>query len=234
MGIGKWISGILGRPAEEPGKETVAAKNAETTNADADNFLFALMVVASYVIQVDGKIMKSELACVEQTLRRDFSEETVKKGGEILLRMFSFAKNQGNERYLKIVVDCCQQVVDTIDYSGRLQLLTFLVQIARADGQMDDTEMAAMRDVAMWLQIQGHELHSLFYLTGDTLDDAYRLLDVSPQATDDEVKQAYANMVQIHHPDRVAGLGDDVMRGAQRKFQYINDAKERIWKARGL
>ena len=37
-----------------------------------------------------------------------------------------------------------------------------------------------------------------------------------------------------HHPDKVAALGEDIRRAAEEKFQEINDAKERIYKARGL
>jgi DnaJ like chaperone protein len=32
----------------------------------------------------------------------------------------------------------------------------------------------------------------------------------------------------------VAKLGEDVRKAAEKKFQEINAAKERIWKARGL
>ena len=41
-------------------------------------------------------------------------------------------------------------------------------------------------------------------------------------------------MALKHHPDRVATLGDDVKRAAEEKFQQINQAKETIYKARGL
>ena len=37
-----------------------------------------------------------------------------------------------------------------------------------------------------------------------------------------------------HHPDKVAALGEDVRKAAEKKFQEINAAKDRIWKARGL
>ena len=52
--------------------------------------------------------------------------------------------------------------------------------------------------------------------------------------TDDEVKAAYRKMALKHHPDRVSTLGDDIRKAAEKKFQEINDAKERIYKARGL
>ena len=64
--------------------------------------------------------------------------------------------------------------------------------------------------------------------------DPYRVLGVSPSATDDEVKSAYRKMALKHHPDRVATLGEDVRKAAEEKFQKINSAKEKIFSARGM
>ena len=66
------------------------------------------------------------------------------------------------------------------------------------------------------------------------LDEAYKILGISPNATNDEVKAAYRKMALKHHPDRVSTLGDDIREAAEKKFQEINNAKERIYKARGL
>ena len=74
----------------------------------------------------------------------------------------------------------------------------------------------------------------MLHLGGKTTDDDYKVLGVTPQATDEELKRAYRKLALEHHPDRVAKLGDDVRRAAEKKFQEINAAKERIWKARGL
>lgn len=82
--------------------------------------------------------------------------------------------------------------------------------------------------------LSAQELDSMLHLKGETLDDAYKVLGLTPQATDDEVKKAYRRLALEHHPDRVAKLGEDVRRAAEKKFQEINAAKERIFKARGL
>ena len=66
------------------------------------------------------------------------------------------------------------------------------------------------------------------------MTDPYKVLGIPTTATDDEVKAAYRKMALKHHPDKVAALGEDVRRAAEKKFQEINDAKDRIYKARGL
>ena len=66
------------------------------------------------------------------------------------------------------------------------------------------------------------------------LEAAYKVLEISPNATDDEVRKAYKKLALKHHPDRVATLGEDVKRAAEKKFQEINAAKDLIYKARGM
>ena len=68
----------------------------------------------------------------------------------------------------------------------------------------------------------------------DQLALAYKVLGVAPTATNDEVKAAFRKMALKHHPDRVAALGEDVRKSAERKFQEINAAKELVYKARGM
>ena len=48
------------------------------------------------------------------------------------------------------------------------------------------------------------------------------------------MKRAYRRLALEHHPDKVAALGEDIRKAAEKKFQEINAAKERIFKARGL
>ena len=78
------------------------------------------------------------------------------------------------------------------------------------------------------------EVDSMLNLGRNDLESAYKVLGVSPNATDDEVKRAYRRLALEHHPDKVAALGEDVRKAAEKKFQEINAAKELIWKARGL
>ena len=55
------------------------------------------------------------------------------------------------------------------------------------------------------------------------IDDPYKILGVSPNASDEEIKQAYRRLAKQYHPDR--NPGDEE---AAKKMQQINAAYEQI------
>ena len=62
----------------------------------------------------------------------------------------------------------------------------------------------------------------------------YKILGITPSATDEEVKKAYRKMAIKYHPDKVATLGEDVQKAAEEKFKTISQAYEAICKERGI
>src|SRR5688500_16394353 len=59
------------------------------------------------------------------------------------------------------------------------------------------------------------------------LDDSYRLLDLSPTASDEEVKQAHRDLMKVWHPDRF-GRDPALRLKAEEKLKAINEAYEAI------
>ena len=60
------------------------------------------------------------------------------------------------------------------------------------------------------------------------------VLEISPSATDNEVRTAYRKMAMKNHPDKVATLGPDVQKVAEEKFRQVQEAYETIKKERGM
>ena len=128
----------------------------------------------------------------------------------------------------------------------RLQLLNYLVTIAKADGSVSSEEILALNDIALHLNLTLQDVESMLNMgysysnnqsntqPQNNLVAAYKILGILPSATDDEVKAAYRKMALKHHPDRVASLGEDIRKAAEEKFQEINAAKEAIYKARKM
>lgn len=257
MGLGKWIGGIVGfmaggplgalagyavgsllenavkspMPPDDMGQPEAAAYG------QRNSFLFSMLVMASYIIRADGHIMHSEMEFVRRFLRTNFGEDAVSEGQQILLNLFEQRKQMERtdpQAFRNTIHDCGAQIAANLTYEQRLQLLSFLAQIAQSDGNVCDAEVAALREVAASMRMAPGEVDSLLNLHGDSLEEAYKVLEVEPTASDEEVRAAYRRLALMHHPDRVATLGEDVRRAAEEKFQCINNAKERVYKARGM
>ena len=201
-----------------------------------NSFRFSMLVLASYIIKADGKVMHSEMELVRRMLRDNFGEQAVHEGEQILLKLFEKQKEMGAAQYRSVISSATTQIAGNFDYSSRLQLLNFLVIIAQADGVVHPSEVQALREVTIGLQLSMSDLDSMLNLRNGATDfeAAYKVLGVSPKATDQEVKAAYRRLALQHHPDKVATLGEDVRKAAEKKFKEINDAKEKIFKARGI
>ncbi len=71
--------------------------------------------------------------------------------------------------------------------------------------------------------------------TEQRLTMAYRVLEIEPQATDDEVAKAYRRQLSRHHPDKLKanGLPDSMIEHAKQRTQQIIEAYELIRERRG-
>ena len=211
--------------------------SARQQEVNRNGFLFSLLTLASYIIKADGRIMHSEMEAMRQFLRTNFGEVSVSQGEQIMTRLFERQKQMDEQQpgaYRQTIYDCCVQLRNNLSESQLLQLLSLLAMLAKADGNVASEEINALREITLHLGLSEAELNSMLNLGSTTLKDAYAVLEISESATDDEVRAAYKRMVVKHHPDRVASLGDDIRAAAEKKMREINEAKELIYKARGL
>lgn len=254
MAFGKWIGGIIGFMAGGPlgalagfalgslfdgnisTPSTTHTPN-NNTYGQRNSFLFSMLVLASYIIKADGKIMHSEMEFVRRFLRTNFGEEAALEGNQILLNLFEQQKRMdatNPSSFRNTIYDCGRQIAANLTYEERLQLLRFLAMIAKSDGNVCDKEIEALKEVSSAMGLSSAEVDSMLNLGRNTLDAAYKVLEIDSSASDDEVKAAYRKLAMKHHPDRVASLGDDIHKAAEEKFRQINEAKDQIYKARGL
>lgn len=234
--IGGFIGSMLGDNDGDSSftKSFFGGSSGSSDEANRNSYLMSMLVLMSYIIRADGRIMHSEMELARQWLRQNFGDVAAQQGDQILRRLFEAAKEQGEQQYRRNIREACLQIAKNVDLGGRLQLLNFLLMIAQADGYVDATEVNALKDLARWMDLPTEEVDSMLNMGHDDLESAYKVLGVSPDVTDDVLKSVYRKLALEHHPDRVAALGEDVRKAAEQKFQEINAAKEIIWKARGL
>jgi DnaJ like chaperone protein len=70
----------------------------------------------------------------------------------------------------------------------------------------------------------------------EALASAYRVLEVSAEASSEEIEKAYRRQLSRHHPDKLKanGLPETMLEHAKQRTQQIIEAWETIKERRGL
>jgi DnaJ like chaperone protein len=176
-------------------------------------------------MKADGKLLRSELDYVKNFFVAQFgltiAEDRIRILREILKQDVDYAP-------------VCAQIRQYMDYPSRLQLVHYLFGLAMADNHVHESEAALLNHMSMLLGLPQQEYESIKAMFVKDNEAAYRILEISPDVTDDEVKKAFREMAKKHHPDKVSHLGEEVQHAAKEKFQMINQAYNDIKKVRGL
>jgi len=191
----------------------------------AGDFTVSLLVLAAAVMKADGRVLKSELEFVKRFLRAQFSEDMTQQS---LLMLREILKKDYN------LADVAHQVARFMDYPSRLQLLHFLFGIAQADGSSQPDEVATIQHIASLLGISNADFDSIKAMFIKDNFHNYKILEITPDASNDEIKKAYRKMAVKYHPDKVSHLGHEIQESAKVKFQELNAAYEAIKNERGF
>ena len=246
MRFGKWILGGLGWALGGPigaligvilgalfdnstsiltQEEWQAAKsNSRTTHGD---IRVSIIVLIACVIKADGRVLKSEINYIKPFLVRNFGEDGAKQSLQLLKELL----NQNIDP-----AAIAQQIAIHVNYSTRLELVRLLLEVAKSDGELDSNELAVIELIAINMSLQSADYQSILALYQRHKDRnwAYTALEISPTATDEEVKKAYRRMAMKYHPDKVANACEEIRKQATEKFRGINEAYEHIKQQRGL
>ena len=106
--------------------------------------------------------------------------------------------------------------------------------MAAADNEVNNDEVILLKRIAELLGLSEEDFLSLKAMFVKDKNSFFKILDLEPSASDEEVKKAYRKMAMKFHPDKVHHLGPDFQKDAQEKFKKINTAYEEIKKIRGM
>jgi len=188
-------------------------------------YAMSLLVLVAALMKADGKTMKSEFDYVKNFFIRNFGVQSANEAVRLLRDLL-----QQNIP----VTDVCHQIQSNMDYASRLQLMHFLWGIAQSDGEIHESEIKLIAHIAVNMGIKSSDYESIKAMFVKNTDSSYKILEIEPTATDDEVKQAYRKMAKKYHPDKVSYLGEDFQKDAKEKFQKVNQAYEEIKKQRNI
>ncbi len=213
-----------------------------------DTFFEVSFQLLGYLAKSDGRVSEAEVAQAEALMRElgivgerrtqaiDFFKAGAADGFDMPTAVARFKR------------DCAgpQQIAQT--------LISALLSMAYADGELHSAERRVLQEVAGLLGIQAAAFEQLLLRaeaqaqfhrqqqsgyadsgsSTDTLAAAYRMLGVTADCSDRDLKQAYRRQMSQHHPDKLAsqGLPEEMMKMATEKAQDIQVAYDLIKKSR--
>ena len=208
-------------------------------NVNEAKFLVSLL---AKVAKSDGRVSELEAKLITQVLD-DLSQKV--------------SGVSGVREYLKEVYNSQKENVDNayetarnykrafnLNYDTCVARLTFFLNLAYIDGEFNKSEQDVIRNIAYGFGIDKETLDEIifkfdsFYGSRFGADrdevsrenDAFEVLGLSKNASLDEVKARYKELVRQYHPDILMGRGEskDVIERSTKKLQEINEAYGRL------
>lgn len=219
--------------------------NAQSSNrkkqANVDEAKFLVSLLAK-VAKSDGRVSELEARLITQVLD-DLSQKV--------------SGVSGVREYLKEVYNSQKENVDNayetarnykrafnLNYDTCVARLTFFLNLAYIDGEFNKSEQDVIRNIAYGFGIDKETLDEIIYkfdsfygskfgADHDEIsqeNDAFEILGLSKNASLDEVKARYKELVRQYHPDILMGRGEskEVIERSTKKLQEINEAYGRL------
>jgi len=208
-------------------------------NVDEAKFLVSLL---AKVAKSDGRVSELEARLITQVLD-DLSQKV--------------SGVSGVREYLKEVYNSQKENVDNayetarnykrafnLNYDTCVARLTFFLNLAYIDGEFNKSEQDVIRNIAYGFGIDKETLDEIIYkfdsfygsrfgADHDEMsqeNDAFEVLGLSKNASLDEIKARYKELVRQYHPDILMGRGEskEVIERSTKKLQEINEAYGRL------
>lgn len=226
--LGLFLGSVVGGAIDPKQKKipyNPKRKRTKVNHTKPGDFELSFLILSAVIIKADGKIQKSELTYV----RKYFVSMYGNQRAQNAFKLFN-----GILKRKVSTTQVCAQIRAHMDHASRLQLIHFLFGVAKADGLVNEKEIEEIRKISGYLYVNPRDFESIKAMFYDITINAYLILEIEENTTNDEVKKAYRKMVKKHHPDKLQHLGDEHVKGAQEKFRQIQKAYETIQKKRGL
>ncbi|MGR9051976.1 MAG: co-chaperone DjlA [Gammaproteobacteria bacterium] len=211
-------------------------------------FFTATFSVMGHIAKADGRVSPAEINLAEQVMNNMGLSGDMRKAAN---NLFQHGKSRDfplHEALHQFRAEC----------RGRISLIRMFLEIqiqaALADGSISGAEDKLLADICAHLGVSrfdyeriklqltaqqrfyrySHEYQRQPVRPQNNLADAYAVLGVKADASDDEIKKAYRRLMSQHHPDKLVakGLPEEMMTLAKEKTQQIRKAYETITEAR--
>lgn len=171
--------------------------------------------------KADGQVTRDEVAAFRRIFTIPPEEEAQ------AARLFNLARKDvaGFDSYARQIARMFEDRPEVL-----IDLMDGLVTIALADGEYHPGEEAFLDEVNRIFGLTEPDLRRIKARHMPEVTDPYMVLGVEPDATREEIRQHWRQLVRDLHPDRMIARGVPVeaQKIAEQRLAAVNDAYELI------
>ncbi|MEJ2731453.1 MAG: TerB family tellurite resistance protein [Deltaproteobacteria bacterium] len=215
--------------ARQPGGAIPEPQFGYAENARAA-FFISLFSILGKLSKIDGVVTKDEIGVVQDFISGLPIDETQK---QFARQIFNEAKNSP---YL--IDDFASQLYRMVKNQPALLVSYFdlLFRIVAADGTFHPAEEAALKRVKEIFHISDNQFEDIKAVYFDDIAKDYKMLNSTPESTNEEIKSNYKKLVKDFHPDVIIskGLPEEFIEFASDRFREIQTSYEKVRKERNF
>ena len=203
----------------------------ETISQNIDDYIKLVCAGVFSMARLDGKISDAEIAEIESIFDRTQMDSSVYEKVTVYMRSMHSISVKPSEVAEKFAENF-------IDPSMRVAFFGTISRVAFADGNLapearDELEKSA-RILGINWNNSTRQSSGKSQTSTSELMEAYAILGVSADASDDEIKKVYRAKCRELHPDilRSKGVGEIAIKAIQGELCRVNDAYSLIEKYR--
>ena len=225
-------SGTFGPGNFGPGTTGVPGGTAERNRAEERQatFFLALFSILGKLAKADGRVTREQGEAVVSFLDR---MGVTGRQRSFAIRVFNEAKDSrySVEEFARQFAEITRDQPDL-----RSSLMDMLYETALATRELHPREEEMINSVASILGISAAELRAIRDRHMGGADYAFSVLGLTPEASDEEIRRTYRQLVHEYHPDRIVaqGMPQEFVEYAGERFQEIQRAWDTIRNERGL
>ncbi|WP_448245769.1 co-chaperone DjlA [Thalassotalea agariperforans] len=245
--IGAIIGAIIGHRFDKSLGFNFDGLHQKTEQDRQGAFLYTSFSVMGHIAKAKGRVTEHEIQFASQYMTKLGLTGDLRQQAQDAFREGKMAGFPLKERLQKFKA-LCRGREDLI-----MMFLEIQIQLAFADGQLDQEERAVLHTIAQHLGFSTVELDRLLEMiiagaqfhggnangsqqnrptSASQLENAYKVLGIDKNSDEKTVKKAYRKLMSQHHPDKLVakGLPKEMMEVAKQKTQDIQSAYEMICK----